>query len=288
MSTATHSTPAADHSVCFICEAIRSTIATKGWEVAERYHSNKAGHAAITEVAHAERLLIKLTREAEATYAEWADREASMTEAQRKEQTRKVRQLERAIRGTNPIVNATARRHWEAKTNGRDGTVIIEHKTATGAVVRTKMAGPAPAVATTRNAPVPTIEEALAAMSTSTIHNGTYTITGPRGRRTFKVSTAQNGTLKGKRIIAVLNGPDNESDYLGVAFLTNEDTAAVWRKHQGTQWETLARAFVQIMLKGMEGYAVDASNTCRRCNRRLTVPTSIHNGLGPECAGKAA
>jgi len=27
---------------------------------------------------------------------------------------------------------------------------------------------------------------------------------------------------------------------------------------------------------------------CGRCNRKLTVPESIENGLGPECAGKMA
>ena len=34
-----------------------------------------------------------------------------------------------------------------------------------------------------------------------------------------------------------------------------------------------------------EAYALESAN-CFRCGRKLTVPVSIHRGLGPECASK--
>lgn len=122
------------------------------------------------------------------------------------------------------------------------------------------------------------------------IYNGTFTITGPRGRRTFKVSTVQDGPLEGKRILSVLNGPDNYADYLGVAFIAEDydgnSHVRVWSKHRGTQWEILAKSFYTILSQNLDGYEVTESSTCRRCNRKLTVPTSIHSGYGPECANK--
>lgn len=287
------STTSTAHSDCLTCEAIRSTIATYGWASAERYHSNKAGHRDETAAEHAKRLTAKLNREAELTYAMWADHEASLTEAQRRERNRKVRALRRAITSTQLIANARTREHWNAKTKGRDGTVIVEHRSPTGAIIRQKIRGVMPTEATgpvvnDTVTPAPSIEEAIAIMSTSTIHNGTYTITGPNGYRTLKVSTAQRGGLKGKRIIAALIGPDNTADYMGIAFLNHDDTASAWGRYRGTGWEALARKFVTIMTTGIEGYSFVVSNTCRRCNRKLTVPTSVHNGLGPECSGRAA
>ena len=35
-----------------------------------------------------------------------------------------------------------------------------------------------------------------------------------------------------------------------------------------------------------EGYEVRSSGTCMRCGRKLTVPESIDQMVGPECAGR--
>lgn len=67
------------------------------------------------------------------------------------------------------------------------------------------------------------------------LHNGTYTVShAERGHFTAKVHTAQGGELKGKRIISLLVGRDNISDYSGVAFW-NESTrlAWAWNRHRG-------------------------------------------------------
>lgn len=81
--------------------------------------------------------------------------------------------------------------------------------------------------------------ETLEAMRASApvLHNGTYTVShAERGHFTAKVHTAAGGELKGKRIISVLVGPDNQSDYTGVAFWDDEKRRAiVWKRWRGTQ-----------------------------------------------------
>lgn len=67
------------------------------------------------------------------------------------------------------------------------------------------------------------------------VHNGTYTVAHPaQGHFTLKVYTVRKGDLEGKRIIALLVGPDNTSDYKGVAFWNDDrQVVNVWRRHRG-------------------------------------------------------
>ena len=60
-------------------------------------------------------------------------------------------------------------------------------------------------------------------------HNGEITITNPAtgGHRTLRIKTAQSGGLKGKRILSLLIGQDNENDYLGIGFV-NDDNIQIW------------------------------------------------------------
>ena len=66
------------------------------------------------------------------------------------------------------------------------------------------------------------------------LHNGAYTIAHEEhGHFTVKLYTAKHGDLAGKRIVALLQGPSNETDWKGVAFWNEEPRAyaAVWSKH---------------------------------------------------------
>lgn len=72
------------------------------------------------------------------------------------------------------------------------------------------------------------------------VHNGTYTVAHPdQGHFTLKIYTVKKGDLEGKRIIALLVGPDNTSNYKGVAFWNDERKVAnVWRRHRGPDSHT--------------------------------------------------
>lgn len=115
-------------------------------------------------------------------------------------------------------------------------------------------------------------------------HNGEITLTNPKtgGHRTFRIKTCKQGNLEGKRILSMLIGQNNENDYLGIGFVTDEGIQ-IWRKHQGSLYEKAAKCLLRIeelgLIQNFEG-------KCRRCNRKLTVLESVQSGIGPECAKK--
>jgi hypothetical protein len=125
-------------------------------------------------------------------------------------------------------------------------------------------------------------------------HNGTYTIESPKGgHKTFRIKTAKNGGLKGKRILSLLVGPDNTADYNGFATLDDNATAfRVWRKFENGDMPFYAFMLAEMILKGDEsryvarGYRLLQSTVCRVCNRKLTTPESVKSGIGPDCAGR--
>jgi len=66
------------------------------------------------------------------------------------------------------------------------------------------------------------------------LHNGAYTVAHEtHGHFTVKLYTAKNGDLAGKRIVALLQGPNNETDWKGVGFWNEEPRpyVAVWARH---------------------------------------------------------
>jgi hypothetical protein len=140
--------------------------------------------------------------------------------------------------------------------------------------------------------------------STKTIFNGTFTITNEAGDHvTLRIRTqkADSSFAPNKRILSVLNGPDNYTNYKGFAFVNEDSTIKVWGKQNTTknQW------FAHLIAKASESFhmseTVDAETTfethgrtytvmlskkCYKCNRKLTTPESIRSGIGPVCAGR--
>jgi uncharacterized protein DUF6011 len=131
-----------------------------------------------------------------------------------------------------------------------------------------------------------TVSETMLDLAT---HNAIITLTSPKTgeHRTFKVHTIQGGVLDGRRMISLLVGQDNESDYSGFGFIREDGTIAVWGKHRGTQFERFADLFDRAEYWAGRGVEYLAEGRCRRCNRLLTHPTSISTGIGPECAKRA-
>lgn len=130
------------------------------------------------------------------------------------------------------------------------------------------------------------------------IFNGCYTITSPTGNhRTFKISTMSpdSSFAPNQRIIALLNGTDNEDNYMGFGFVT-DNGISVWssRKIKGSstksQYEKFAAMVWSMAINGeksffyQHGCRLLLEGRCIRCNRKLTHPTSILSGIGPECA----
>ncbi len=121
--------------------------------------------------------------------------------------------------------------------------------------------------------------------------NGTYTIvldeTGDY--RTVKLTDAPESYNKpqGTQIAAYLSGSDNEKDYKGFAFVQGTQIKFWTAFNQGNP---TAKALVMLLTTDSEtqidlgtAYAIESSR-CWRCNRKLTVPASLHRGVGPECA----
>jgi hypothetical protein len=124
------------------------------------------------------------------------------------------------------------------------------------------------------------------------IHDGIVTIANPQTgqHRTFKIETIRNeeSPLKGKRIVSLLIGPDNGEDYKGFAF-AGENGVTVWKRFRDTDngvWEKYASMLSYPALWGRKGVKYLCEARCRRCSRRLTVPESIADGIGPVCREK--
>lgn len=170
-------------------------------------------------------------------------------------------------------------------------------------------------------------ENAQAGASTPPkIHNGTYTIAHEtRGHFTLKLHTAQEGQLAGRRILSLLVGPDNVTNFAGVAFWEDERTTAhVWKRyasnrdarafpidgyHFGQHWSPVEQKlaiWADLVVRGYgyttngvalrgdrssywtaEGYTLLLEGRCVCCNRKLTDPDSIRLGIGPVCGGRA-
>ena len=121
-------------------------------------------------------------------------------------------------------------------------------------------------------------------------HNGAVTMYNPAtgAHRTIRISTQSEDAnfAPGQRIVSLLTGPDNTSDYTGFGFLTDEGEVRIWRKKHGGVYEAYARMLTEpeaYMARGIQ-YKFDVR--CRRCNRELTDPISIDLGIGPTCREK--
>ena len=142
---------------------------------------------------------------------------------------------------------------------------------------------------TRKAAPAAAQEEAPAAPA---IPEGTYTVVLD-GDDYVTIRVQSESWCEGKVVASFLCGSDNETSYKGFGFV-NGGRLNVWSKFRSAQRIVAA---AQLLIEGdvdaaheeflnrAEAYAL-ASGKCMRCHRKLTVPSSLHRGLGPDCASR--
>ena len=125
-------------------------------------------------------------------------------------------------------------------------------------------------------------------------HNGTITMENPEtgNHRTIRIKTQKEDSrfAAGERIVSLLNGCDNEQDYVQFAFIKADGRVIVWKRYRGidgpSQYERLATMISDPERFEARGVNYMFSTTCRRCNRKLTTPKSLVLGMGPKCASR--
>lgn len=137
------------------------------------------------------------------------------------------------------------------------------------------------------------------------VFNGVYTMESGGQHLSFKIHTATQGPLRGKRIVKRLVAG---GQFVGFGFLNRDGGLNLWRRYEAdaeatyvrwardllailTQSGTLTHvqsgrsAFTATLSQG--SYRISLATVCRCCNRALTTPTSVERGIGPECEARA-
>jgi hypothetical protein len=124
--------------------------------------------------------------------------------------------------------------------------------------------------------------------------NATVTLVSTKSgaRFTYKIRVSDDGKT---HFVSLLNGPDNESDYKYLGRIVDGEKLWVGRRVPKAgdigkdapsalafdyAWYHLSQDKIPATLE------IWHEGRCARCNRKLTVPSSIESGFGPECAGK--
>ena len=137
--------------------------------------------------------------------------------------------------------------------------------------------------------------EITASIFDVTVHNGWVTIhnTNTGNHRTFLIETITEGGLAGKRIISVLTGPDRDNPFDRKGFAFADDFGVkVWKRFltnaDGSESDYVKFARMLETPSRFEGrgcrYMIEGR--CRRCNRLLTHPSSLMDGMGRICRTK--
>lgn len=122
-----------------------------------------------------------------------------------------------------------------------------------------------------------------------TTHNGIITMRSLRTgeHRTFRVWTQKEKAKfkPGCRLVGLLVGPDNESDYRSFGQLVG-GSIRLWRKHETEsfyRWVSQALMHPEAYMDRVE-FSFDGR--CRKCDKFLSDPKSVLLGIGPTCRGE--
>lgn len=117
-------------------------------------------------------------------------------------------------------------------------------------------------------------------------HNGTVTVKNPAtgDHRTFRVKKQKDDAnfMPGKRLVALLTGPDNRNNFTTFG-IVGDRGIILWKKHRGDKFYQWAAGFLVDPSKWADKLELSVEGKCRLCNRKLTTPESIEEGIGPKC-----
>ncbi len=133
------------------------------------------------------------------------------------------------------------------------------------------------------------------------IPDGTYTVVFVEESNyvTIKLETNTNEKTEdekpnfffNKQIISYLSGPDNVNNFTGFAHLNESGGLHIWKRFKGdgaiAKYEQALVILNEIGAQGRTEAGLEyamRSGRCCKCNRELTVPASLHRGMGPVCS----
>lgn len=147
---------------------------------------------------------------------------------------------------------------------------------------------------TTHIQPCPSADQAAVANKASgvgfKVPDGRYTVVWDNNYKTIRVQTQDefDDFMPGVVILKYLSGANNDRDFTSFGHVNERGEVRIWQKHQAN---TTLREAVKVLLgdpkAASQAYALE-SNECSRCGHTLTVPASLHAGLGPDCAKKVS
>lgn len=128
----------------------------------------------------------------------------------------------------------------------------------------------------------------------TTLHDfiGCITISNPATgqHRTFRIRRQPDNAqfAPGQRVVSLLTGPDNESDYQGFGFVTAAGHICLWKKQRDSKTYLAFRNMLEDPRRYEDSHGLEyaTEKRCCRCFRKLTDPASITAGMGPECRQK--
>lgn len=120
--------------------------------------------------------------------------------------------------------------------------------------------------------------------------NATFTVTSLKTgvRYTYKVRKAED---KPVYFVMLLTGSDNESDFSYLGMLGEDRSFRLTKASKLGAHSKPVVAFdytLRHLTAGgtVPGVELHHAGRCGRCGRKLTVPSSVESGMGPECAQK--
>jgi len=140
--------------------------------------------------------------------------------------------------------------------------------------------------------------ESAAALPFALAGNAKFTLRSVKTgtRYTYKVRRAEEkeGQTHPRWFVSLLTGSDNDADFTYMGMIDEGLTFRLTKSSKLAATSTPVAAFdwffKRLAAKRVtpDGVEVWHAGRCGRCGRTLTVPESIEQGFGPECAGRVA